>query len=90
MTKKAGTKLSRAGCGAATAAGPSQVEQPAAGAASAALLALAEELGRLLARRELTAIRNRRGYTLPELLLGLSVMVVVWILIAGALSWILP
>ena len=89
MTTKAGTKLSRASCGAATAAGPPQVEQPAAGAASAALIALAEELGRLLARRELAAIRNRRGYGLPELLLGLSVMAVVWVLIAGALSWLL-
>lgn len=66
------------------------MEQPAAGAASAALMALAEELGRLLARRELADIRNRRGYTLPELLLGMSVMAVVWILIAGALSWLSP
>ncbi len=67
-------------------AGPSQVDQPVAGAAFAALVALAEELGRLPARRELAEIRSRRGYGLSQLLLGMSIMAVALILIAGALS----
>ena len=90
MARRAGTKTSRADGGAAIMAAPSQVDQPVACTTSAALVALAEELGRLLARRELSQLRNRRGYGLPELLLGASVMAVVSILIARTPGWLVP
>ena len=54
----------------------------------AALTALADELGRLLAQRELAKVRDRRAYALPELLLGASVMAVVMALIARAVGWL--
>jgi hypothetical protein len=57
---------------------------------AAALLDLAEELGRLLARRELAKPSNRRGYSLPELLLGAAVMALAWVLVARALGLLPP
>ena len=50
-------------------------------------MTLAEDLGRLLARRELAKVKDRRGYGLPEFLLGLSIMAIMWILISRALGW---
>ena len=52
------------------------------------LIAFAEELGRLLARREVLMSRSRRAYALPELLFGAGVMTAVWVLIARALGWL--
>jgi len=55
---------------------------------AAALLDLAEELGRLLARRELARPNRRRGYSLPELLLGAAVMALAWLLVSRFLGWL--
>jgi len=55
-----------------------------------ALLDLAEELGRLLARRELAPPNRRRGYSLPELLLGAAVVALAWVLVARALGLLPP
>ena len=63
-----------------------QANQPPAGALPTALVTLAEELGRLVARRELVQVKSRRGYSLPELLLGASIMALLWILVARALG----
>ena len=52
------------------------------------LVAFAEELGRLLARRELAKIGSRRAYSMAELVLGASVMATAWVLIARALGWL--
>ena len=54
----------------------------------AALLDLAEELGRLLARRELARPNGRRGYSLPELFLGAAVMALVWLLVLRFSGWL--
>lgn len=51
------------------------------------LISLAEELGRLLARR-LRSDGNRRGYGLPELLLGAAVMALTLIFVARLLAWL--
>ncbi len=53
-----------------------------------ALIDIAEELGRLLARRLLADPGRRRGYSLVEILLGATVMVVMWVLIARLLGWL--
>ena len=74
-------------CVAATVAeaSSSRADRHAVEAPSAPLLALAEELGRLLARRLLTD-QGRRGYSLPELLFGAVVVAIVWVLIARTLG----
>ena len=70
-------------------------ERPTPGAVSTAsvmsgavapLHDLAEELGRLLARRELARSNGRRGYSLPQILIGASVLAVLWILVARSLG----
>ena len=86
MARDAGPKTHRTSCGAANTPAPSKQDRPTPEAATAGLVALAEELGRLLARRELALRRNRRGYSLPELIYGAFVMAVVWILIARTLG----
>ena len=90
MASKAGPKVSRAGGSGTTTSDPPQAHPTEAGAISAALLTLAEEFGRLLARRELATIRGRRAYALPELLLGASVMALIWVWVARALGWLVP
>lgn len=63
-----------------------QADLPLPFADTAALIGLAEELGRLLARRELSKSGGRRAYSLPELLLGATAMVLICILIARLLE----
>ena len=65
-----------------------RLNQQGAEAPPTALVTFAEELGRLLARRLLNVPGRRRGYSLPEILLGASAMAVVWILIARTLGWL--
>ena len=87
MGAKARTAGANRGLVSVTDASSSKADRHGVDAPLAALVALAEELGRLLARRELAKVRDRRGYELPELMLGVSVMAVVWVLIARALGW---
>ena len=65
-----------------------QADQPGAGASHTALVTLAEELGRLLARRELARPDRRRGYSLPELLVGALIFILLWVLIGRFLDWL--
>ena len=62
-------------------------DPPSILSASQPLIALAEELGRLLARRVLSD-RDRRGYGLHELLLGAAMMALTWIFVARLLGWL--
>lgn len=64
----------------------SQAIIPANQASDAALLALAEELGRLAAR--LQCKPTRQGYSLPELLFGAAATALFWILVSRWLCWI--
>ena len=91
MKHRAGTTTTGAnGVAAATKDAPAmRPDQQVAEASPAALVTFAEELGRLVARRELGNTRNRRGYGLPELLLGASVMAYLWVLVARVLGWLL-
>ena len=90
MARTARPNTSCTGGGEVNTATPRQAEQPAAGAATARLVVLAEELGRLLARRELARPDHRRGYSLPEALIGATVAAFVWILIAKSLGLLSP
>ena len=54
--------------------------------ASACLGNFAEELGRVLARRLLAVPDMRRGYSLPELLLGAVGLALLWLLIVRGLG----
>ena len=65
---------------------PMRLDQQGAEPSPAALVTFAEELGRLLARRLLDVPGSRRGYSIPEILLGASVMAFIWILVAQALG----
>lgn len=53
---------------------------------TAPLYDLAEELGRLLARRELARTDRRRGYSMVELVFGGALVALVWILVARAMG----
>ena len=51
---------------------------------------LAEEIGRLAARRELEAERNhRRGYSIAELVFGAVITAVFWVLATRVLAALL-
>ncbi len=90
MARKARSNSPRTGGGEANVAAPPEAKQSAGGAAAAGLVVLAEELGRLLARRELARPDRRRGYSLPEALIGATVAAFVWILIAKSLGLLSP
>ena len=62
------------------------LNQHAAEVPPAALVAFAEELGRLLARRLLADLDCRRGYSLPESLLGAVTLVLLLLLAARGLG----
>ena len=52
----------------------------------AALDGFAEELGRLLARRELARLSRRRGYSFVEQLFGIATAALTWLLLGRALG----
>lgn len=56
--------------------------------APAALLAVAEELGRLMARRLLTSSDYRKGYSLPKSLIGLTFNAVMLLLAYYLIAWL--
>lgn len=62
-------------------------DHPSVSSTSEALIALAEEFGRLLARQELARPYRRRGSSLPEVLVGAVIMALFWLLVAHLLSW---
>ena len=68
----------------------SRADEPVVQPTLAALVDLAEELGRLSARHELERIIGRSAYSLPELLLGACVVAGLWMLIARMLGWFAP
>ena len=61
-------------------------DTPTIPSTSEALIALAEELGRVLARRELARVDRRRGYSLVELIIGAAAMAELWILMVRLLG----
>ena len=52
----------------------------------ASLIDLAEDVGRLLARREIAERTGRRGYSLPALLVGAAILTLAWILVGRLLG----
>lgn len=59
-------------------------DHPGVLSTSEAVVSLAEELGRLLARRLLADPGRRRGYSLAEVILGAAVMALMLVVIARA------
>ncbi len=89
MSRRVKPKIAAAisGAGQATESSKAQAGRHAVEKSPAALVDLAEELGRLLARRLLADPGSRRGYSLPETLIGATIMAMMWFLIARTLSW---
>lgn len=65
-----------------------ELENPSAPPTPEALIAFAEEFGRLLARQLLTDPSRRRGYGLPLGLVGLIVTAILSLVVAQVLCWL--
>ena len=90
MRRKAKTTLFKASDAVVTTtnAQTMPLNQQAAEVPPAALVGFADVLGRLLARRSRADLDRRRGYSLPELLLGAVMLALVMLLAVRGLGLI--
>lgn len=87
MRPKASAITTEASAAATTTDAPTlQLDQRAGEASPAALVTFAEEFARLLARRLLADLDRRRGYSLPEFLLGALILALVMLLAVRGLG----